>query len=247
MRRKPLSRVVLGELLGSGVLVAVVLASGAVRVQLGALTLESALLGSVTLGFGYGLVVWPFGSLSGAQTSPSVSIVASVLGHQPWRQTALRIASQILGAATGFSLMVRLAPDTFTNVNAAHPVPSILGEGVAAFGFILVALGVAHRRDATVPLALGALATASFWMTGRATVGNPLLSVTVLSLVDGATPSAMLSALSVAAIGTGLAVVTSRFLFFEVCSRGPWPRTTPNRSRRAGCRRSPGRTRSTRT
>ena len=47
-------------------------------------------------------------------------------------------------------------------------------------------------------------------------MGNPLLSVTVLSLVDEGTLSAMLSALSAAAIGTGLAVVTSRFLFFEV-------------------------------
>lgn len=122
MRWQPLARVGLGEFLGSGVLVAVVLASGAVRVQLGALTVESALLGSITLGFGYGLVLWSFGSLSGAQTSPFVSVVASVLGHKPWPQTALRIASQIFGAATGSSLTVRLAPDTFATANAGHPV-----------------------------------------------------------------------------------------------------------------------------
>ncbi len=215
MRRQPVARVALGEFLGSGVLVAVVLASGAVRLQLGALTLEGALLGSITLGFGYGLVLWSFGSLSGAQTSPFVSVVASVLGHQPWRRTGLRIVSQILGAVTAGALVPRLAPYTAIAANLSHEVPRILGEGVAAFGFVLVALGVAHRRSAAVPLALGAFATASFWMTGRATVGNPLLSMTVLFLATGVAPRALLSVLVLTAVGTGLAVLIGRFLFSQ--------------------------------
>ena len=83
MPKRSSLREVLGELLGSGALVAIVFLSGAVRVQLGGGTMGGALLGSLALGGGYGLVLWSFGSLSGAQTNPLVSIVASVLGGQP--------------------------------------------------------------------------------------------------------------------------------------------------------------------
>jgi hypothetical protein len=81
--------------------------------------------------------------------------------------------------------------------DASYVGSSSLAEAVAAFGFMLVALGVAHRRNVKVPLALAAFATASFWMTGRATVGNPLLSSTVLFVTKGLAASELLSATGV--------------------------------------------------
>jgi glycerol uptake facilitator-like aquaporin len=66
MRERTLLREAIGELLGSSVLVAAVFASGAVRVQLGAGTLRGAILASIALGLGYGLVLWSFGGMSGA-------------------------------------------------------------------------------------------------------------------------------------------------------------------------------------
>ncbi len=50
-----------------------------------------------------------------------------------------------------------------------------MGEGIAAFLFGLATLAVAHHRDGRVPLAIGAVALTTFWMTGESTMGNPLL------------------------------------------------------------------------
>ena len=63
MTRYQIVREVAGEFLGTGLLVAVAFASGAVRVQLGAGTMAGALFGSVALGFGYGLMLWSVGPL----------------------------------------------------------------------------------------------------------------------------------------------------------------------------------------
>jgi len=208
-------REALGELLGSSVLVAVVFASGAVRVQLGTGTMAGALLGSLALGLGYGLVLWSFGSLSGAQTNPLVSIVASLLGGQSWRRTLLRIVAQVVGATAAGATVPRVLPLAVER-DASYVGSSSLAEAVAAFGFMLVALGVAHRRNVKVPLALAAFATASFWMTGRATVGNPLLSSTVLFVTKGLVAPELLSATGAAAIGAGLGAVVARVLFPHV-------------------------------
>jgi glycerol uptake facilitator-like aquaporin len=208
-------REALGELLGSSVLVAAVFASGAVRVQVGAGTMAGALLGSIALGLGYGLVLWAFGPLSGAQTNPLVSIVASLLGGQPWRRTLLRIVAQAAGATAAGATLPRLLP-LAAERDASYVGSSSLAEAVAAFGFMLVALGVAHRRNVKVPLALAAFAIASFWMTGRATVGNPLLSSTVLFVTKGLAASELLSATGAAAIGAGLGAVVARVLFPHV-------------------------------
>jgi glycerol uptake facilitator-like aquaporin len=215
MTRRASLREVVGELVGSGLLVAIVFGSGAVRTQLGAGTMAGALLGSIALGLGYGLVLWSFGSLSGAQTNPLVSLVASLFGGQAWRRTLLRIAAQVAGAAAAGALVPRVAPYTATG-SGGYPGSPLLAEAVAAFGFMLVALGVAHRRNVKVPLALGAFATASFWMTGRATVGNPLLSSTVLLVTKGSSAFEVLSGCGAAAVGAGLALLVARYLFPQV-------------------------------
>jgi glycerol uptake facilitator-like aquaporin len=205
-----------GELVGTSVLVMVVFISGTVRVQLGAGTMGVALLGSILLGFGYGLVIWSFGSLSGAQTTPLVSIIASLLGGQRWSRTLLRIAAQIAGAAASGGLVPKVAGYTVVAGDATYAGSAALAEAVAAFGFVLVALGVAHLRNVKVPVALGTFATASFWMTGRATMGNPLLSSTILFVTKGPAAPKLFSVAgeaAAAAIGASLAVLVARFLF----------------------------------
>ena len=215
MRERTLRREVIGELVGSGALVAVVFASGAVRVQLGAGTMRGAIPGSIALGLGYGLVLWIFGSMSGAQTNPLVSIVASLLGGQPWRRTLARIAAQVAGAFVAGVLIQQLVPFLVAG-DVGYPSSSVWAESVAAFGFVLVALGVALRRNVKVPVALGAFATASFWMTGRATVGNPLLSATVELVSTDRSAAELLSLAAAAAIGAGVAVDAARVLFPSV-------------------------------
>lgn len=201
-----------GELLGSALLVAVMFGSGAVRVQLGAATMAGALLGSTALGLGYGLVVWSFGGLSGAQTSPLITLIASVLGGQPWRDAGARMLAQLCGAGAMTVVAAQVAP-LWASGDAVVAGAGGLAESVASFGFVLVALGVALRRDITVPLALGAFGTASFWMTGHATAGNPLLVLSVYVVRGEREAGGLLTALGGAVLGAVLAVAVARFLF----------------------------------
>lgn len=195
---------------------AVVFASGAVRVQLGSASIVGALLGSVALGLGYGLVLWSFGRLSGAQSNPLVSIIASLLGGQPWQRTLSRAAAQVTGATAIGLLVGRFAPQTFLR-DRSYVGSAPWAEAISSFGFILVALATAHRRDTRGLAAIGAFAVASFWMTGRATVGNPVLSVAVLCVAGTpAVSGEILTATAAATIGAALASIAARLLLPNV-------------------------------
>ncbi len=207
------TRVVLGEFGASAMLTLMVFLSGTGLVQVGVGSAGAAILGSAMLGFGVGLIIWTFGPLSGAQGSPLVTLVATALGRQGVATAFLRIGAQVVGMGLAVLVLSAIVPNVTTgpSYRRVHP----LAEGVAAFGFTVVALGIANRRNVRVPVALGAFATASFWMTGRATLGNPLLSfallylttpqdVTASSLAEG-----MAGGLGGAAVGAALAL----FLF----------------------------------
>lgn len=207
-------RELIGELLGSALLVMIVFASGAARVQFGGGTIGGALVGSIALGLGYGLVVWSLGSLSGAQTNPLVSILATVLGGQSWRSTLRRLTAQVIGASVSALAIARLLPYTLVPEPADVSVRPF-AEAVAAFGFVLVALGVARRRDVHVPIALGAYALSSFWMTGHSTVGNPLLSaaVFVVAMGEHAGMIDLVRLVGATAVGATVAALIGAFLF----------------------------------
>jgi glycerol uptake facilitator-like aquaporin len=72
--------------------------------------MAGALLGSVVLGIGHGLVLWSFGGLSGAQTNPLITLVASVFGGQPWRDAGARIFAQLCGAGAMTAVVSLVVP-----------------------------------------------------------------------------------------------------------------------------------------
>lgn len=193
----------IGEFAATALLLVVALLSGLARKELG--SVEGALLGSAAFGLGTALVIITFAPLSKAQANPLVSVLASIGGGQRWSDTAMRVVAQILGAVS-----VRGAAMFISSI-ATAPEIRPFADGVSAFGFVLVALGVAERRDARVPIALGALAAASYWMTGRATLGNPLLSV-ALGPTNGPWSVAVLDAGATAA-GSLLAGAVGWLLF----------------------------------
>ena len=170
-------------------------------------SLEGALVGSLAFGLGCGLLVATFGPLSKAQANPFVSVLASFCGGQSWAQTAICVASQIAGAAAA---AVAIFVPALAASGSAEVRP--LADGVAAFGFLLVAVGVAQRRSAHVPLALGAFATASFWMTGRASLGNPLVSV-ALAATKHLTATGVCWVIGGSGAGSALAAAVAWFMF----------------------------------
>ena len=215
-RQSPWWPAALFEVAGTALLMGVVVLSG-VRVQLGQGTLTEALLASVMLGLGFGLILWTFGPYTGAQGNPLVSFVATVYGGQPVTRTLAMVSSQLLGAGLVAGIIHAVLPELASSGRDYVPI-HMLAECMASFGMLLVALGVAHRQDASVPFALGTFAMASLWMTGRATLGNPVISITVLILSTGWVPVAdVLRVLGAQVLGAAIAVGVASFLF-------PWAR-----------------------
>ena len=139
------------------------------------------------------------------------------VGGQPAWRTLRLVTAQVTGAALIAALIGTGLPSIASPGKDYVPV-HMLAEGLASFVMLLVALGVAHRQDAYVPLALGGMASASVWMTGRGTLGNPVISVPVLILATGMPhPADVLSIVGAQVLGAAVAVAVAAFLF-------PWAR-----------------------
>lgn len=202
---------------GTASLLLVVILSGSQQVQLGKGTLTDALVGSMSLGLGFALVLWVFGRYTGAQTNPLVSLIATACGRQSGRRTLRLVIAQATGASVAAALIGATLPSIASAGEDYVPV-HMLAEGVASFVMLFAALAVAHRQDAYVPLALGAMASASFWMTGRGTLGNPVIAIPVLMLATGrAHPTDVLRILGAQLLGAALALGIATLLF-------PWAR-----------------------
>jgi glycerol uptake facilitator-like aquaporin len=210
------SRDVVVELAGTASLLLVVLLSGTQQVQFGKGTLTDALVGSVSLGLGFALILWTFGRYTGAQNNPLVSLIATACGGQPTWRTLRLVSGQLLGATVAVAIATALPKSA--SADSDYIAVHLLAEGVASFAMLLVALAVAHRQDAYVPLALGGMASASVWMTGRGTLGNPVISVPVIMLATGMShPADVLRILGAQVLGAAVAVGVAAFLF-------PWAR-----------------------
>src|SRR5690349_8486746 len=111
---QPLSRRIVAEALGSGILVATVVGSGIMAERLAGGNLAIALLGN-TIATGAILVVLItiLGPVSGAHFNPAVSLVFAARGDIPWRDVLLYVVVQCLGGVAGTALahlMFELAP-----------------------------------------------------------------------------------------------------------------------------------------
>ncbi len=205
------------ELAGTASLLVVVLLSGSPQVQVGKGTLTDAVVGSVSLGLGFALILSTFGRYTGAQNNPLVSLIATAYGRQPAWRTLRLVTAQVTGAALVAALVGTALPNIASPGKEYAPV-HMLAEGLASFAMLLVALAVANRQDVYVPLALGGMASASVWMTGRGTLGNPVISIPVLILATGMPhPAAVLKIVGAQVFGAAVAVGLAMFLF-------PWVR-----------------------
>ena len=96
------SRRLVGEGLGTALLLAIVIGSGIMGERLAGGNTAIALLGN-TLAAGAGLVVLitMFGSLSGAHFNPAVTLVFALRREIGWRTAAAYVAAQLAGGVLG--------------------------------------------------------------------------------------------------------------------------------------------------
>ncbi len=178
--RPTLARRVVAEGVGTALLLATVVGSGIMGERLAGGNVAIALLAN-SLATGAGLVAFilMLGPISGAHFNPAVTLADAAMGGLRWRDVPAYVLVQIAGAFTG----VAMAHGMFGEAvfSASRHVRAggaqFSSEFVATFGLLAVIWGVARRRSAAVPFAVGAYITAACWFTASTSFANPAVTM----------------------------------------------------------------------
>ncbi|GAB1595664.1 aquaporin [Lysobacter claricitrinus] len=176
----PLSRRLLAEFLGTALLLATVVGSGVMGMDLSGGNKGVALLANAgaTAAMLYVLIVL-FGPMSGAHMNPAVSLVMRLRGDLRSRDFAGYVLAQVAGAVAGvvmahlmFGLDIVQPGD-----HVRSGVAQWLSEGVATFGLVLTILIGARQRPAAMPALVAAYIFAAYWFTASTSFANPAVTL----------------------------------------------------------------------
>jgi arsenate reductase len=214
-----LARRAAAEAVGTGLLVLAVVGSGIAATRLspddvGLQLLENAVATAAALV----AIILTLGSVSGAHLNPVVTLAARVTGTLDTRAVGAYCAAQVAGGAAGAvvaNLMFSL-PAVELSTQARSSGALWLGETVAAFGLVLVVLGVARSAWlAAAPFAIAAYIAGAYFFTSSTSFANPAVTLgrTLSDTFAGISPASVPAFVAAQIAGAALAVALARFLF----------------------------------
>jgi glycerol uptake facilitator-like aquaporin len=216
-----LSRRLVAEFTGTGLLVAVVVGSGIAVTRLttdGALRL---LVCSLVTGMGLAVLIVVFAPAGGAQFNPVVTGSDWALARGTPRaygaaEAVAVIACQVTGAIGGAALADAMFAEPVLAVSGTHRAGAgvVLGEVVATAGLLLVIVALARTgRSQHAPWAVGAWIGAAYWFTSSTSFANPAVTVgraltaTYAGIAPSSVPAFTAAQVAGGLLGAGLAVV----------------------------------------
>ena len=216
---RELARRATAEFVGTAFLVAIVVGSGIYAQRLSPANVGLELLeNSIATGAGLIALILALGPVSGAHFNPVVTMADRILGGTTSRDAGVYVVVQIVGACIGAmvaNLMFDLpAIDISTNTRSSSGL--WLGEVVAAFGLIIVILGVVRAGRASVAaFAVGGYIAAAYWFTSSTSFANPAVTIgrTLSNTFAGIAPSSVPMFIAMQVLGALLAVTLGLFLF----------------------------------
>src|SRR5258706_5657488 len=212
-----LPRKLLGETVGTALLLAVVIGSGIMAERLSGGNVAIALLANTlaTVG-GLYILIEVFGPLSGAHFNPAVSAVMAVRGELPRHELLPYIAAQLVGALLGAWLahaMFDMAILQFST-KVRSGVGQWIAEAVATAGLLLVILRAPQGRASAM---VAAYIGAAYWFTASTSFANPaaafgrMFSDSFAGIAPVSVPGFVVAQLIGAALGLGLHLVLLPF------------------------------------
>ena len=175
-----LIRALFAEFLGTALLLAAVVGSGIMGVNLSQGNDAVALLANAaaTAAALYVLIVL-FGPISGAHFNPAVTLAMRLRGAIETRTALAYVAMQVIGAIAGVLLahamfaLPLIQPGTHIRAGSGQ----WLSEGVATFGLLLtILLGLRHRAEA-IPALVASYIFAAYWFTASTSFANPAVTL----------------------------------------------------------------------
>jgi glycerol uptake facilitator protein len=202
-----LMRRVLAELTGTSLLVFFGAGSVVAAIIAGNGQLDYAGLGVIGLAFGLvvAVIVYAFGTTSGAHVNPAVSIALAVVRRFPWREVPAYLVAQLAGAVLGGLLVVvvfgrRAIEIGGVGLTAMNPAlgyyRGVAAEALGTFLVLLAIMAVAVDRRAPpgpAGLVIGLAVSTAIFVIGPITGGalNPARAFgpyVVNALYGGFTP-----------------------------------------------------------
>ena len=176
----PLSRRLLAECLGSMFLLACVVGSGIMGVQLSQGNDAIALMANAaaTAGVLY-VLISILGPVSGAHFNPVVSLAMRVRGQLGNAELLAYVVVQVVGAIAGVLLahamfgLPLLQPGTHVRSGGAQ----WLSEGVASFGLVLTILLALRHKSSSIAALVAAYIFAAYWFTASTSFANPAVTI----------------------------------------------------------------------
>ena len=205
-----LTRRLLGEALGTMLLLAVVIGSGIMAQRLCGGNDGLALLANTlaTVG-GLYILIEVFGPVSGAHFNPAVSAVMAWRGALPRAQLLPYVLAQLLGAVLGAWLAHAMfdLPILQWSAKLRSGPGQWLAEAVATAGLVLVILRAPPPRVAAM---VAAYIGAAYWFTASTAFANPAAAVgrmfsnSFAGIAPASAPGFVLAQLAGAALGLAL-------------------------------------------
>ena len=162
-----------GECLGTALLLAVVIGSGIMGDRLAGGNQAIVLLAnSLATAGGLFVLVEVFAPLSGAHFNPAVSLVMAQRKQLEWRLVPAYVVAQLVGALLGAFLANAMfdTPPWQLSSKARGGFGQLLAEAAATFGLVLVVLRApTGRLSAMVAAYIGA----AYWFTSSTSFANP--------------------------------------------------------------------------
>lgn len=174
-----ISRRLVAETLGTGLLVATVVGSGIMAERLTgdvALTLLANTISTGTILF---VLITVLGPISGGHFNPAVTMVMALRRALPWGLAVSYMLAQVAGGIAGTALahLMFEAPVLTLGDQARTGIAQWLSEGVATFGLVLtILIGIRHRVSA-IPALAACYIVAAYWFTASTSFANPAVTI----------------------------------------------------------------------
>jgi glycerol uptake facilitator-like aquaporin len=180
MSMHSLSKRLIAEGIGTGLLLATVVGSGVMAERLAGGNVAIALLAN-TIATAGGLIalILTFEPISGAHFNPAVTLALAFRKVLPWMEAPGYVLAQTFGAVLGVWL-AHLMFDLSLLQTSTHVRTGIgqwVGEFIATFSLLAVIWSCSRYRPETTPFAVAAIITAAYWFTSSTSFANPAVTL----------------------------------------------------------------------
>ncbi len=202
----------IAELAGSAILLATVVGSGIMGVNLSQGNAGVALLANAaaTAGILY-VLISVLGPISGAHFNPAVSLVMRMRNELNNRELVLYLVAQLIGAVLGVILAHAMFEQALLQpgIRVRTGLSQYLSEATATFGLLITILLATKQKSTQIPALVASYIFAAYWFTSSTSFANPAVTIarSLTQSFAGIRPDDILGFIAAQLIGAGLAYV----------------------------------------